>query len=207
MTKLFIEPSSPLLKSKAEEVAIDAILSEPIQELIELMYAVACGERTDTEKRVMVGLAAPQIGVMKRLILVDVGVDRDRKNPGELKVFINPDILWASPEQEEGREGCYSVDERLWAIVPRATAIDIKAWDRHANLIQCRLTGFTARIFQHERDHLDGIRFPDRIGEKGKFQWVEKEHFAEYRKNWQSWPVYCPWKVWEAMRDGRPYHL
>ena len=139
------------------------------------MFDIARGERTDPEAKVMVGLAAPQIGISKRIILVDIGVDSDRKNLGELTAFINPEILWHSEELVDGREGCFSVDDRVVGVVPRSKSIKIRAYDREGNLVSLELADFTARIFQHETDHLNGIRFPDRVGEGGKLQWVYDE--------------------------------
>lgn len=201
----FLSPSSSLLNKKAEEVGIDEIGSSEIQGLIDEMFAIAKGERSDIEKAVMVGLAAPQIGVSKRIILVDVGVDATRKNLGSLVAYINPEIVWLSKEREEGREGCFSVDNRVGGIVSRPFRIRIKAFDRHGKAITDELSGFTARIFQHELDHLNGIRFPERVGKEGILHWVETEEFPTYRLNWKVWQKKCPWDTWLAMKEGRPY--
>jgi peptide deformylase len=201
----YLKPSNPLLNKRSNEIPVDKILSGETQEIIEQMLTLAQGERTDPSKRSLIGLAAPQIGISKRIILVDIGVDEDRKKFGELKAFINPQIIWSSSELISGREGCFSVDAHVCGIVSRPHSIEIKAFDRQGNAIHEKIEGFTARIFQHEIDHLDGIRFPDRIGEKGALHWIETDQFLEYRKNWQNWPVKCPWKIWIAMRAGKPY--
>jgi peptide deformylase len=202
---IFIPPGDPLLRSSVAAVQMDEILSEETQGIIACMYEIARGERTDTEKRVMVGLAAPQVGIPKRIILVDVGVDSDRRELGTLRVFINPRIVWASEEQLLGREGCFSVDGRVFGVLPRAKTVKIEAFDQKGHPISEEFTGFTARIMQHEIDHLSGIRFPDRIGAEGALQWVEEHQYLEYRKNWQNWPVRCPWNVWVAMKEGKGY--
>ncbi len=202
---IFTPPGDPLLRMVVPEVPMEEICSSEIQEIIDTMYAIARGERGDTEKRVMVGLAAPQIGVAKRIILVDIDVQADRKDLGSLNAYINPKIVWSSEEQVEEREGCYSVDKHVMGIVPRALRIKVTALDRQGTPISEEFSGFTARIFQHEIDHLEGIRFPDRVGEKGILQWVEEDQYPEYRKNWQNWPVHCPWDIWLAMKEGRSY--
>lgn len=199
----FLKPENPMLRTSVSMVSTEAIKSEEIQSIIDQMLQIAKGERADIEKRVMVGLAAPQIGIPLRIILVDIGVDSDRKNLGRLNAYINPQIIWYSEEKEEGREACYSVDSRIAGIVSRPKHIKIRAFDRHGNLVEEDFSGFTARIFQHEVDHLEGMRFPDRIGEEGILQWVEEDEYPEYRKNWQNWPQRCRWNTWIEMRDGR----
>ena len=203
----FLDPCDPFLSIRAHEVPVGEITSPEIQGLIDQMFAIAKGEREDLQKKVAIGLAAPQIGVSKRIILVDVGVDKDRKKMGELRVYINPQIVWKSNELEEGRESCYSVDHRLSGIVWRPKSIVLNALDRDGKAITQEFTGFTARIFQHEIDHLDGNLFPDRIGKDGILHWVLEEEFPEYRKTWQSWPVKCPWEVWLAMKEGKPFEF
>ena len=98
------------------------------------------------------GLAAPQIGVTKRVIVVDTGT--------EVIELINPVILSA-----EGRvsdtEGCLSAPG-LYCEVPRAGRVQVKGRDREGREVEYRVDGFTARVFQHEIDHLDGILFTDR---------------------------------------------
>jgi peptide deformylase len=203
---VFTEPGNPLLSGPVAEVPAAEICSEEIQEIIDRMIEIAGGERADTEKRVMVGLAAPQIGVCKRIILVDTGAN-EKRELGQLKVYINPTIVWSSPEQEEGREACYSIDKRVVGVVPRSTQVKMTAFDRQGNFITEEFSGFPARIVQHEVHHLDGIRFPDHSGPEGVLHWVEEEQFPEYRENWQQWPVRCSWDVWLAMKEGLPYEL
>lgn len=202
-TSVFTPPGDFSLQMRSLDVPSSEILSEEIQSIIDQMFLVARGKREDTgENRVMVGLAAPQIGCSKRIILVDVGVDSDRKELGSLIAYINPEITWYSDEIVEGREGCYSVDSRIVGIVPRSERICIKALDRKGVPISEEFSGFTARIFQHEIDHLNGIRFPDRIGSEGALHWVEDQDYAEYKKEFMNWDCRCPWNTWIAMKNG-----
>lgn len=202
---IFIRPEDSFLNMSVAEISVEEIRDGDTQAIIDYMIEVACGQRGDTDKGVMVGLAAPQIGIGKPIILVDMGVDADRKDLGQLQAFINPRIVWHSVEQEEGREGCYSVDRRVAGIVSRPVKIKFTALDRHANPIEAEITGFTARIFQHEVDHLRGIRFPDIVGPEGVLQWVEEDKYSEYKGEWRNWPVRCPWDVWQKMKEGQPY--
>lgn len=203
---MILEPSSPILTKVAEDVPPSEIQSKEIQTIIDEMFSIASGARDgDGNKRKMVGLAAPQVGISKKIILVDVGVDATRKELGEIKAYINPKIIWRSEELEEGREGCFSIDTHVTGIVPRSTAIKISAFDRNGTPVVEEHFGFTARIFQHEVDHLHGMRFPDRMGEKGILHWVEEEEFPSYRENWKTWPRRCPYSTWLAMREGREF--
>ncbi|WP_066638760.1 peptide deformylase [Desulfolucanica intricata] len=99
-----------------------------------------------------VGLAAPQVGVLKRVIVVDAGEG--------LIELINPVIVKASG-QDIDTEGCLSVPGVL-GDVPRAAKIVVKGLDRNGQEVQYRARGYMARAFQHEMDHLDGILFIDK---------------------------------------------
>ncbi len=199
---MFVPPSHPGLSLSSEAIEKEKIASDEVVALVERMLDIAAKEREGTG-RVMVGLAAPQIGVFKRVILVDIGSNANR-DLGELKAFINPKIVWKSEEQEEGREGCYSVDCRMCGIVPRASKIRIEAYLLSGEFIQEEVSGFPARVFQHEVDHLDGIRFPDVIARDGGIlQWVEEDKWPEYRLNWKEWPHHVSIETWHAMKAGQ----
>lgn len=200
-----VAPSDPILQSVMPEVPVAEMGSPEVQSIIDQMIAVAKGERTGWNTPLLVGLAAPQVGIRKQIILVNVGVTSERKNLGELKAYINPKILWRSQEIEEGREGCFSVGDNLVGIVPRAKKIIVRAYDRFGKPVEEEWTDFTARIFQHEIDHLCGICFPDRVGPNGILHWIEKEQYQEYREHWREWQVFCPWSVWLAIKKGVPF--
>ena len=159
----FLPPHDHRLNEHSEEVPVDQISSMEIQAIIDQMLKISVGERNEPEKRGLVGLAAPQIGVFKRIIIVDVGVDTKRKEWGELKVYINPRIVDKSSELVTDREGCFSVDNHVCGLVPRAQWIKIAAYDRDGNTVEERYTDYTARIFQHEIDHLNGVLFIDHL--------------------------------------------
>jgi peptide deformylase len=207
---MFLDPTHPLLGQRATEVAVHEIPLPATQSIIERMFEAAHGERTEeqpaAEKRPLVGLSAPQIGISKRIILVDMAVQSERNRFGELQAFINPEILWHSEELLWDREGCFSVDRRIGGVVPRAERIKLIAYDRYGNPIMQEIAGFTARIFQHEIDHLNGILFPDRVGKEGVLHWVEASEFADYKANWQNWKVRCSWDKWTDLKgDGPTY--
>ena len=106
------------------------------------------------------GLAAPQIDQAKQVILVEYGSDEDEEIPPTLYVAVNPKITRFSRETVVGAEGCLSIPG-LMGEVERAQEIIVGAQDRQGEVVKLRLNGWTARIFQHEIDHLNGILFTD----------------------------------------------
>jgi peptide deformylase len=130
--------------------AVDAItpdIDKLIDDMTETMYA-APG----------VGLAAPQVGVLLRIFVVDISLGRD---PAGLLVMINPEFVERDGLQLE-EEGCLSVPG-FNATVVRPTRAVVKGLDRNGDVQQIEGTGLLARAFQHEMDHLDGTLFVDRI--------------------------------------------
>lgn len=199
----FTPPGNAHLSLPADEVLLDEIHTPAVKNMIDLLYSVAERERQDTHNGFLVGLAAPQIGIMKRIILVDIEANGFFKKLGRLKAYINPKIISRSVEEVLGPEDCYSVDPRLCGAVRRALTIKIQALDiLGAPLIE-EYSGFPARIFQHEIDHLDGIRFPDRIGETDRLHWVENHEYLDYLQSWENWPTHCPTHFWKAMKEGQ----
>lgn len=195
-----IAPHCESLNQVSLEVALQDIESPDIQGLIDRMFEIAQGKQGDAERPTLVGLAAPQIGVNKRIILVGIDSIGNGKAP-QLQIYINPVITFASPSMVIGREGCYSAS-RVCGIVDRAESVKISAFDRHGRSIEYSAAGFPARIFQHEIDHLDGIRFPDLIADPARLHWVPLEQFGDYRKNWRTWQLLCPPEQWQTIKAG-----
>lgn len=108
-----------------------------------------------------VGLAAPQIAVSQRLIVVEFGDEEDEEKPAKLYVVANPEIISASEETVMGIEGCLSVPE-LVGEVERHSAIVVKGQNRYGKPTRIKANGWLARIFQHEIDHVDGVIYTDR---------------------------------------------
>ena len=121
------------------------------------------------------GLAAPQIGVNLRVVIF--GVDRNPRypeaEPVPHTVLINPVLTPLSSAIEEGWEGCLSVPGlRGW--VPRWSHLHYSGWDALGGRIERVVSGFHARVVQHECDHLDGILYPMRIRDLSRFGFVEE---------------------------------
>lgn len=156
-----------ILREPTEEVTrFDDELQQLIDDMIETMRE-APG----------VGLAAPQIGRSLKLTVIETlaDIDEDGKEIEEtrdLYVIANPEIVWTSRTSVDGIEGCLSIPGYL-GEVERYESIRVLAQDRHGKKIKLRLQGWTARIFQHEIDHLNGVLFIDRLTDPGNF-WTEE---------------------------------
>jgi peptide deformylase len=148
MLRPIVRHGATVLHRPAEPVAditpeIDAL----VDDMIQTMYA-APG----------IGLAAPQVGVGKRVFVCDISVGR---NPSDLLVFINPEFVERDGMQLE-EEGCLSVPG-FNATVARPARAVLKGLDRHGETQTVDALGLLARCFQHEMDHLDGTLFVDRL--------------------------------------------
>jgi peptide deformylase len=140
-----------VLRQKAQPVeTFDEELQTLIDDMIETMR-IAPG----------VGLAAPQIGVPKQVIVVEFGDEDDETVPEQLFVVINPEIVGQSKETIVGIEGCLSVPGFI-GEVERAQVVTVRGQDPHGKKVKIRAQGWLARIFQHEIDHVNGVLYTDR---------------------------------------------
>ena len=110
------------------------------------------------------GLAAPQIGVNKRLVIfgVEANPRYPEVEPVPTTILINPQLEALSEDMDEAWEGCLSVPG-MRGLVPRYTRLRYSGYDRHGKPFTREVDGFHARVVQHEYDHLDGILYPRRI--------------------------------------------
>jgi peptide deformylase len=201
--KDFEPPHSPVLRLVARPVSSQEIGSDTLERDIARMLHVALGEQQDASKPLLVGLAAPQIGISKRIILVDVAAEGTGK-VGAMRVFLNPVIARSSAETNEWYEGCFSTS-RVCGIVSRPTTVLIHALDRNGVKIEQEFSGYTARIFQHEIDHLDGIEFVNHVTNDANLHWVEENEFPQYRNEagWKNWPQKCSREKWARIKSGQ----
>lgn len=124
-----------------------------------------------------VGLAAPQIGVSKRIIIMASRPTSRYPNAPVMTptVMINPAFHALSDEREKDWEGCLSVPG-IRALVPRYKEIQVTYADQQGVLVKARLEGFVARVFQHEVDHLEGMVYLDRVEDSREIV-AESEYF------------------------------
>jgi peptide deformylase len=158
----------PRLKAVSTPVAkVDDETRRLIDDMIESMYA-ADG----------IGLAAVQIGVPKRIIVMDLDQKDGKKNP---RTFVNPKILWASEELATFEEGCLSVPE-IWEEVDRAAKIKAEYLDRDGKRHELEADGLLATCLQHEMDHLEGILFIDHLSKLKRSMLLKKLQKAKRLK-------------------------
>lgn len=184
MVLKIVQTGEPVLRQRARELTPEEISSPEVRSLITLM-------RDTMRDAPGVGLAAPQVGVGVRLVVVEdraeyqAGIPaeelaaRERKPVG-FHVLINPRLVVEDPTPMEYHEGCLSVSGYA-ALVRRARGVRVEALDENGSPISISAQGWYARILQHEVDHLDGTLYVDRMearsfttGENHRRHWAGK---------------------------------
>jgi peptide deformylase len=144
----------PVLRTRAHALDRTRLKSPELQKLIDDMI------ETMTEYH-GVGLAAPQVHESVRIFVASLDMERGEE-PTEPIAIVNPEITPVSSDLVEDWEGCLSVPD-IRGRVPRHPEIKVRALDRQGERIELRARGFSARVIQHETDHLDGVLFFDRM--------------------------------------------
>ncbi|MBO8155415.1 MAG: peptide deformylase [Bacillaceae bacterium] len=167
-----VREGHPVLRQVAEEVSLPPS-KEDIETLKEMLQFLKNSQDEEVAEkynlRPGVGLAAPQIGLPKRMIAVHFTDFNEKEYSMGL---FNPKIMSHSVEKTylSTGEGCLSVDREVPGYVPRYARITVKGTDLDGNEVKLRLKGFAAIVFQHEIDHLNGIMFYDHINKEDPFQ-------------------------------------
>jgi peptide deformylase len=144
-----ITAPDPRLKLFAKPVAtVDARTRRLMDDMLETMYG-----------SIGIGLAAPQVGVSQRIVVIDVAREGEKAKP--LRIA-NPEIIWRSTETTIANEGCLSLPEH-YADVSRAAQIRLRYLDHENEIRELAADGLLATCIQHEIDHLDGVLFVDHI--------------------------------------------
>ena len=142
-----LKEPDPILRKKSTPVTVvDKSIKKLLHDMLETMYA-APG----------IGLAAAQVGVLKRLVVIDLAKDGEKQSP---IFFVNPVITWKSDILEKKEEGCLSIPD-YFAEIKRPNACHVKYLDQHGKEKQLKAEGLLATCIQHEIDHCDGILFID----------------------------------------------
>lgn len=148
---ILIHPD-PRLKKVCDAVpAVDDALREVIDDMFDTMYA-APG----------IGLAAPQIGLNARLLVMDIA-DREEGETGTPIAMANPEIVWQSETEVTRQEGCLSIPD-IYADICRPEAVRVRFLDRDGGEVERAFEGMEATCVQHELDHLNGRLFIDYLG-------------------------------------------
>jgi len=171
----------PVLRAKAKPIDPADITTPRIQDLIDSMFATM-------QEYGGVGLAAPQVHESLRLFVAGFAPrthDHDDEEEDEetrvpLMTLINPEITVSGNQTMEDWEGCLSIPD-IRGRVRRPFEIDVRAYDRKGRKIDIHARGFSARVIQHEADHLDGVLFFDRMKSLETLTFLD-----EYGRYWNS---------------------
>jgi peptide deformylase len=164
----------PILRERAREVTREELAADETQQFIDDLIETMRDANG-------AGLAAPQVYRSVRIVAVEV-----RQNPRypykpdiPLTVLVNPVLEPLTEETFDNYEGCLSVPN-LRGLVPRATEVRLRAWDRHGAEVDSVIRGLSAGTFQHECDHLDGLLFVDRVRDtRSLTTWADFERFHQ----------------------------
>ena len=149
-----LKEPDPILRKKSLPVeTVDRDIKKLMSDMLETMYA-APG----------IGLAAPQVGVLKRVVVIDISKDPKSKDP---MCFVNPEIIWKSDVLEKKEEGCLSIPD-YFAEIKRPNACHVKYWNEQGKEKILKAEGLLATCIQHEIDHCDGILFIDYLSKLKK---------------------------------------
>ncbi len=167
--KIVIEPD-PILRQKSENLEkVDDDLRRLLDDMLETMYS-APG----------IGLAAVQIGILKRLIVIDISKEKEKKNP---LFLINPEIISKSKNTSIYEEGCLSLPGHF-AEIERPAECQVKYIDYDGKKKEIKANGLLSTCIQHELDHLDGILFIDYLSKLKRDMILKKlvKHKKELNK-------------------------
>ena len=167
--KIIIAPDSRLLEVSKPVKEVNNDIKNLLEDMLQVMY------RSNG-----IGLAAPQVGILKRLIVMDCSDKNTKKEP--LK-FVNPEILNLSSDKSEFEEGCLSLPTQ-YAKVERPSNIEVEYKDENGNKYRKNFSGIEATCLQHEIDHLNGKLFVDHISKLKKNRIIKKLEKIKKTKNY-----------------------
>jgi len=154
----------PQLRKKAKRVTrFDGELKALVDDMLETMHA-ASG----------LGLAAPQIGIAERVVVIQLPDDFEDEGAGKQFTLINPEIVSRSDEEAAAEEMCLSIPGFI-GEVGRSLKVRVRAQNLKGKTMRLDAEGFLARVFQHEIDHLDGVLFIDRVTDPAKLRRITSE--------------------------------
>ncbi|MEZ4770422.1 MAG: peptide deformylase [Caldilineales bacterium] len=135
-----------------------------------------------------IGLAAPQVGVSARVIVIELDEDEDEPGSGQLYEFVNPEIVYFSEQELEGEEGCLSIPN-IVGDVWRSQKVVVKGQNRFGKPQKVEAEEWLARVFQHEVDHLNGVLFLDRVEGPEKLRRLVKVVDENGDERWKAIPM------------------
>jgi len=168
---ILIIPDSKLRQTAEPVAEVDAEVRALVEDMFETMY-----------KAPGIGLAAPQVGVLRRVVVLDVAKRRDEEAAAEPMVLINPEITYASEETAVHEEGCLSIPD-FYEEVERPAVVHVKYLDRDGQPATVEADGILAVCIQHEIDHLNGVLFIDHLSRLKRSRVVKRFEKAAREAN------------------------
>lgn len=167
MKMKILQLPNPILRQKSSDVeAVTDKVRKILDDMLETMY--------DSKG---VGLAAPQVGLLQRMVVIDIAGKDEPPCPYKM---VNPKIVWRSDETESGSEGCLSIPNQ-YAPVERNIAVKVEYLDENGKTQELTAEGFLAVAVQHELDHLDGVIFIDHLSDLRR-KMLLKKHEKRLKK-------------------------
>lgn len=187
-----LEPTDERLREVCQDIPLSELrlkhTQQTIDRLLDFVFARNNkGKSHNNKKPTIIGLSANQVGVMKRICVVDLAIRR--KGQSEIHVMVNPHITWWSKTKVQRMEGCVNLPG-VWGFVPRSMRIDVEYFDRWGNYYQMRARGWAATLIQHEVDHLNGLLYIDHLPDPTKALSVSGREYVAYRKDPKRWKKY-----------------
>lgn len=172
-----------VLRRRAHRVRV---VDDNVQKLAQNMQAAALDWEDHRKNEVAAALAAPQVGVAERVIIVRSNFSNSKDR--SFQVLLNPEVTKTEGKPVADSEGCLSVAD-VYGMVPRYPKVKVKATNLDGELVRITAEGFLARVLQHEIDHLHGKLFIDRIPKgpfylikpSGKLEELSKEDYGKYQ--------------------------
>ncbi len=165
--RTILTAEAPVLRQKARRIKrFDAALERLVADMFETLHE-ANG----------LGLAAPQVGVSLRVVVIEMPADEEEGTPARRYILCNPEIVKSSGE-DTGEEGCLSLPGYVGEVT-RAATVTVKGFSPAGKPVRVRGEGLLARALQHELDHLDGILFIDRLESLDKLRHVGEEEESQ----------------------------
>ncbi len=200
-TSPFLPPHDVRLSTESTYIEHDQFGQKHLQTLGEKL------KESCTKYGTLPGLAAPQIGVFERLITIDLNAEKKLHSPATLpqyETYVNPQIIWKSKETSLDRETSCTTHP-FAGIVPRHNCIKLCAYTVDGEIVVEEFSGALARTIQQMIDHLDGIRFPDRIESDEAIHVVTDDMKSQYEKQWMDWNITVSKKEWEKIKKGEAF--
>jgi peptide deformylase len=189
MGQHILTPQDPQLRQPCEPLTPVDLRQPKTQKLIEKMINFVYQRNTKTKKHKKtvprtVGLSANQIGINKRISIVDLAIGKKKFH--DVYVLINPEIIWKSRTKIEKQEGCVNLPD-IWGHITRSKRIKVKALDRSGNKLLLDLNGWPAVLLQHEIDHLNGTLFIDHLENPARALSITAADYPSFKQSPKTW--------------------